>query len=210
MERKCENCIWGNEFQDFACDLGFCSSKDRICEHHQFLEGLGKDIEVISCSLTGASDDLYIVERDQNGKVLRYVWFSNTGDDTYYNFCIGMWDKNASKTGTFKMSIKPEDDEGLYEALSEFYDLSVSKVFDSVDFRANFFSIEKEDEEVTLKFVKGASFLDSKDSVEVYLGDYFTCTEYDSFMNLLQRFMGSFMNENIKTVRKLLELKRGF
>jgi len=69
-------------------------------------------------------------------------------------------------------------------------------------------SIEREDDEITLTFCKGVSFLDSKDSVEVYLGDCFTCTEYDAFDSLFQKFALSSTSEDRKTIMKLLSLKR--
>jgi len=209
MERKCENCMLGEpELKDFSCDLGFCHDENLVCKSHQFREGLGKDIDIVSCgSFFYGGEGFYIVERDENGKIVRFVWLLNTGED-YYNFCIGMWDRNALTTDRFKMSIKPEDNEGVYDALDEFYDLSLSQIFDCIGFGSNWMSIEREDDEITLTFCKGVSFLDSKDSVEVYLGDCFTCTEYDAFDSLFQKFALSSTSEDRKTIMKLLSLKR--
>lgn len=212
MERKCENCMWGEtELKDFSCDIGFCNDENLVCKSHQFREDLGKDIDIVSCGcFIDGGEGFYIIERDENGKIVRFVWLLNTETeaDNYYNFCTGMWDRNASTTGRFKMSIKPEDNEGLYDVLDEFYDLSLSKIFDCIGFGSNWMSIEREDYEITLTFCKGASFLDSKDSVEVYLGDCFTCSEYDAFDSLFQKFLGSFTSEDRNTLMKLLSLKR--
>ena len=203
--------MWGEaELKDFFCDIGLGNDENLVCKSHQFREDLGKDINIVSCGcFIDEGEGFYIIERDENGKIVRFVWLLNTEteDDNYYNFCVGMWDINASTTGRFKMSIKPEDNEGLYDALSEFYDLSLSKAFYSSGFCPNWMSIEREDDEITLTFYKVASFLDSKDSVEVYLGDCFTCTEYGAFDILFQKFVGLFTSEDRETIMKLLSLK---
>lgn len=198
IKRSCANCFWND---DMPCE----HFNDNICTHHKFLEGLGKNLEIIYSLDYSSKENIFIIEYDDNENILKVLRLISLGEDGYDNYMISLFCSHID-SNNFKISFQPFDNEDIYKYISEFYDSIDSKSFNSIDgISLNNLTIKKESVQVTLEFTKCDFNISSPNSVNVLIGDYFSCLYFSCFDELYSK-LSSISSENKKVQEKVLKL----